>query len=106
MPKEILDKIMQVIGADVPTEAYLQAENIATFLEEDRGALTDLRTMRDRVVHGARELAVDIARLAVDIDRLRRETATINGMDSAVKDLLKPAPVERFPASDEQTNTL
>jgi len=99
MPKEILDKIMQVIGADVPTEAYLQAENIATFLEEDRGALTDLRTLRDRVVHGARELAVDI-------DRLRRETATINGMDSAVKDLLKPAPVERFPASDEQTNTL
>lgn len=99
MPKEILDKLMALIGAEVPTEAYMQAENIATFLEQDRGALTDLRTLRDRVVQGARELAVDI-------DRLRRETALINGMDSAVKDLLKPAPVERFPASDEQTNTL
>lgn len=99
MPKEILAKLMQVIGADVPTEAYLQAENIATFLDEDRGALTDLRTLRDRVVEHARWLAVDI-------DRLRRETAMLNGMDSAVKDLLKPAPVERFPASDEQTNTL
>lgn len=99
MPKEILTKIMQVIGAEVPTEAYMQSENIATFLERDRGALTDLRTLRYRVVENARCLAVDI-------DRLRRETAMLNGMDSAVKDLLKPAPVERFPASDEQTNTL
>ncbi len=92
MPKEILAKIMQVIGADVPTEAYLQAENIATFLEEDRGALTDLRTMRDRVVHGARELAVDIARLA-------EETRMLNGMDERVQELLSPA-------TDEQPNTL
>lgn len=98
MPKEILDKLMALIGAEVPTDEMMSAENAATLLSHDH-ALNDLRTIRSRVVEQARWLAVDI-------DRLRRETATINGMDSAVKDLLKPAPVERFPASDEQTNTL
>lgn len=98
MPKEILDKLMALIGAEVPTEALMSAENTATFLDRDR-ALNDIRKLRCRVVEQARCLAIDI-------DHLRIETAMLNGMDGAVKYLLKPAPVERFPASDEQPNTL